>query len=202
MKKHILLVQAFLFVFLTSSSQQADKDFIDSLKKRIIMVSGAEKVNCLNLIARAASTADHINRKQRPDSVFYYASEAFKEAKKIDYKKGMALALTNQAFAEWLSGMNLRAGKQDDAETLQKVEDYLSKAIPLAEEIKDHNILGYAYENWSDLEFIKNKNAEIRAKYVKMAIDHFRLAGNHHKEGENSLFQAERYISDGYYDQD
>lgn len=186
-------------------SQATDSLKIDSLEKQLLYLKDSAKIDCLNLLARKLSIVGGpawTSWSKKADSVYHYASIAFKEANRIDYKAGIAAALTNLANSEWLKGIDLRIQKKDDAGTLKGMENYLSQAIPLAEKLQDDEILGYAYEGWSDMVNIKNKsgNPDAQAEYFKKAIDHFHKAGNDHKEGEDCLYQAERYMERGYYE--
>lgn len=202
MRKYLYLWPLITILNLSALSQTTQRAKIDSLRNQTLILKGNDKSDCLNLLAQTFSTGSSMNWKQKSDSVFYYATKAYEGAKQLNYKKGMASALTNQALSEWLKGIYLRTKKRDDGNTLTAMEKYLSQAIPLAQQIEDDNILGYAYELWSDMESkSKSPDPEIQAKYFKKAIDHFHKAGNDHKEGEDCLYQAERYMARGYYEE-
>lgn len=203
MKKYFLFLLLLFTQCIPVISQSTDSLKIDSLENQLLYLKDSAKVDCLNLLARKLSTAGWMKWSEKVDSVYYYALIAYKEADKIDYKRGIGAALINMADSKWLNGIYLRINKKDDAETLKGMETYLSQAIPLATQLQDHETLGYAYESWSDMVYAKSKSAdpETQAEYFKKAIDHFHIAGNNHKEGEDCLYHAERYMQRGYYDE-
>jgi len=205
MKKYFLSFAFLIVLQLSTLAQLTQTEKLDSLRRQALILKGQEKIDCLNLLALTISTASGpkwMKWDEKADSVYHYASIAYQEASKIGYDRGTASALTNLADYEWLKGIYLRINKKDDAATLKEMENYLSQAIPLAEKLQDHEILGYAYELWSDMVYSKSKSGDpdARAEYFKKAIDHFHRAGNDHKEGEDCLYQAERYMERGYYE--
>jgi len=187
-------------------SQATDSLKIDSLKKHLSHLKDSAKIDCLNLIARRFSTNGGqawTSWSQVADSVDHYASIAYDEANKIGYKRGIAAALTNKASSAWSRGLDLRKNNKDDAEIVKKMEEYLSQAIPMAGQLNDYEILGYAYEQMSGQVYIKSKRKDHNSEaiFFKKAIDCFHIAGDEHKEGENCLYLAERYVRRGYYEE-
>src|SRR6266542_4445222 len=104
MKRYFLFsIVASLFSF-WSFSQTRDLPTLESIEKQAPNLKDTALVNCLNLIAYnftiigfGPGSPDFM---RRADSVFHYASLAFEEAKKINYKKGMVDALNQQASSE------------------------------------------------------------------------------------------------------
>jgi tetratricopeptide (TPR) repeat protein len=82
------------------------------------------------------------------------------------------------------------------------MKKYLAQAIPLAIEVQDDETLGYAYELWGDVLYMKSQyqDDDSRALYCKKSIEHFRKAGNEHREGEICTWLGERYTARGYYE--
>ncbi len=97
---------------MSAFSQQTEKQLIDSLKKRSLILQGADKVDCLNSLSEKISRSNITNWKQKADSVYKFAAIALEEAKKIDYKKGIAYSLTLLANSEYLRGIDLRINKK------------------------------------------------------------------------------------------
>ena len=160
MKKYILISAIILTSCLPAFAQPTESQFIDSLKKQSLALKGAEKVDCLNLLAREISSASNSNWKQKADSVYKFASMAYEESKKHDYRKGLASSLTNLALSEYLIGLDLRINKQNDDESNHGMEKYLSQSIPIAEQAVDHETLGNAYELWGDMLYQKSKSSD------------------------------------------
>jgi tetratricopeptide (TPR) repeat protein len=206
MKKSFLIVMLLAIISAQAFSQATDSLKIDSLKKQLLHLKDSAKIDCLNLLARRFSTNGGqawTSWSQVADSVDHYASIAYDDANKIGYKRGVAAALTNRATSEWSRGIDLRKNNQDDGETVKRMEEYLSEAIPMADQLKDYEILGYAYEQMCGLVYIKSKRKDhnSEATFFKKAIDCFHIVGNEHKEGENCLYLAERYVRRGYYEE-
>ena len=104
MKKYFS-VAVILASFLQALSQPSTSHVIDSLKNRSLTLNGVERVDCLDLLAltifrsRMSFSEDPLNKdKDRADSVYKYASRAFEEAKKIDYRKGTEEILDEHHF--------------------------------------------------------------------------------------------------------
>jgi tetratricopeptide (TPR) repeat protein len=202
MKKYIFIYAIILTSCLPVFAQPTESQFIDSLKKQSIALKGAEKVDCLNLLARTISIAGNTNWKQKADSVYKFASIAYEESKKQDYRKGLAFSLTNLALSEYLKGLDLRINKKNDDEATLGMEKYLSQSIPIAEQAGDHETLGNAYELWGDMLYQKSKSADndSQAKYSKKSMEQFALAGNIKREGEVCTWLSESYYNRGYYE--
>ena len=203
MKKYILISAIILTSCLPAFAQPTESQFIDSLKKQSLALKGAEKVDCLNLLAREISSASNSNWKQKADSVYKFASMAYEESKKHDYRKGLASSLTNLALSEYLIGLDLRINKQNDDESNHGMEKYLSQSIPIAEQAVDHETLGNAYELWGDMLYQKSKSSDndSQSKYRKKSMEQFALAGNIKREGEVCTWLSESYYNRGYYEE-
>ena len=202
MKKYILITAIILTSCLHVFSQQTEGQLIDSLKKQSLILHGVDKVDCLNSLAQT-SPSTNTSLKQKADWIYKFATIALEEAKKIDYKKGIAYSLTLLANQEWLLGVILRINKEDDGEANKSMEKYLSEAIPIAEKAGDNETLGYAYDLWGWMLYVKSKSADNdgKAVYEKKSIEHFALAGNKKKEGEVCTWLSENYNQRGFYEE-
>jgi len=145
-------VAIILASFLPVHSQPSTSHVIDSLKNRSLTLNGVERVDCLDLLAltifrsRMSLSEDSLNKdKDRANSVYKYASRAFEEAKRIDYRKGTAFSLTLLAIPDYLRGIDLRYKKKDESEANQAVEKYLTQAISIADKAGDNETLGFVY---------------------------------------------------------
>ena len=161
-----------LLEFQKICAQKTENSFIDSLKKEISFLSDSNKVNALNLLAQTLSTADNLTWQEKADSVFYYSTIAYNDAKKTAYKRGVAQSLANLGHSEFLRGIPLRIKKENDSVSVHKAEKYLLEALAIAREINDDEVLSYAYYDLSDILFFKSKrqNLTVRGEYLKKAI--------------------------------
>ena len=206
MRKYLFLFTASVLSNAYVFSQISERRQIDSLRYLTSLFKGKEKVDCLNQMAQIISRSslpDYINWKQKSDSVYRYSTIAFEESKKINYKKGIAYSLTLLANAEYLRGIELRINKKNDDDATAGIEKFLSQAIPVAKDINDNETLGYAYELWGHLLYLKSKFSDNESKdiYYKKAIEHFAIAGNKKKEGELCLWLGESYKNRGFYEE-
>jgi len=197
MKKYLLAAAIILFSF-QSFSQTSDLPTLESLKKQVPNLKDTALVNCLNLISYNFSitgfgptSADFIRRS---DSIFRYASLAFEEAKKINYKKGIVDALNQLVSSQNIKGFGLRLGQQNDSAAKVTQQKYLSEAIALAENINYDDGLGIAYMGWPQ----QSRNDTI--DYMKKSLPYFQKAGDEKKEGEACTWIAEGYFYKGYYE--
>ncbi|TAL41023.1 MAG: hypothetical protein EPN92_13600, partial [Chitinophagaceae bacterium] len=209
MKKYFLV----LFLVITSKpvilAQTPERMQVDSLEKQLAQLKDSSRIDCINLIAQTISSAisgnftDTALWVQKADSIYHYASVAYNEAMKISYKKGIAQSLANMGSSEFTRGVGFRINKKDDSFSVYAAEKYLLKAITLAEEINNDEILGRAHYDLADILFFKSKrqNLTIRSEYLKKAIYHLHKAGIEGLEGEACTWLCEDYTYRGYYEE-
>src|SRR5688572_27473399 len=99
--KRLKHIPIFLILSLVCVLCFAQKEKIDSLKKILPALKDSAKIDCLNALSNA-----HIY--YAADNAEIFAYKALEEAEKINYKKGMAAAWLNLAWAGALSGHDLR----------------------------------------------------------------------------------------------
>ncbi len=104
--------------------------------------------------------------KAKSDSGYYYKSLAYKEATRLGYKSGIAMAL-----------IDLRA--ETDSIRIENVR----KAIRIGEEMNDNEVLGWAYYNLIPEPSIK-KDKESNLELMKKSIYYFQKAGDVLREAE------------------
>jgi len=209
MRKNILFLLLASLFSLKLLSQDFERQKIDSFRKLVTSLRGVSRIDCLNALAQSMSNVANYEWKNhelwnlKADSIFNYATLAYEEANKIDYMKGIAMALTNQARSEYMRGVFFRlVKKSDDISALNGIDKYLSKAIPIAEQINDHETLGYAFSLLAVNQIAKTKftNSLAGVESSKKAIEHLQKSGNSQKEGEECNGLAEIYISAGEYE--
>ena len=198
MKKYILFSIVAILFSSRAFSQTSDLPTLESLKKQLPDLKDTALVNCLNLIAYnfynmgfGPGSADFIRRS---DSISHYANLAFEEAKKINYRKGMADALNQQASGENIKGFGLRLAQKNDSATTVASRNYLLSAIAIAKEINDDDAVGEAYYRWP------SETGEDTTDYMKKSRPYFEKAGDEKMEGVVCTWIAEGYLASGYYE--
>lgn len=198
MKKYFLFSIVVILFLSRAFSQTNDLPTLESLKKQVSNLKDTALVNCLNLISYNFSiigfgpgSADFIRRS---DSIFHYANVAFKVAKKINYKKGMADALTQLASSENIKGFGLRLAKKNDSATTVASKNYLLSAIAIAKENNAAAALGEAYYRWP------SETGDDNVDYMKKSLPYFKKAGNERMEGEICTWIGENYFYKGFYE--
>jgi len=183
MKKTILV--ACLVIFSSRSFSQSysegrvrDSIVVDSLHKRLPNLKDSAKVDCLNMLSeRSTNFNGSYNSdefRHSGDSVYKYASMAYNEATRLDYKYGRAVALLNLVHS-----YAVRSNFRDSA-FLQSIKDSLSykytrQALSIAKEVQNAELLGRVYFALADGDAIEN---------YKKAIGYYHKAGNDKMELE------------------
>ncbi|MFI5185597.1 MAG: histidine kinase [Chitinophagales bacterium] len=148
---------------------------IDSLNKLLPSLHAEARVNCLNELTKSYSnsyTLPYFNsntmskRYGRTDSAEIYANEAYLEARALNYKFGIANAVSN------LAGIN--AARYN----FVIAQNYAEKAISLFKETNDEALLNRAYVTlagilWNEGEITReqNNNLELALQYYKKVKD-------------------------------
>lgn len=186
MKKYIVCVALLSGCFFESFSQYSEGRRIDSirldnLKKNLPIIKDSARVDIMNLIATEVQYFAAIGGfKYKDDTTHYYALKAYQEANKIRYKGGSAMAL-----------LNLATKNASDREI------NIRKAISIAEEINNYEVLGsanYLLSMAAETDF--NKHLD----YSKKAIYYFQKAGNILRETEVTDWLCEEYFYKGEYE--
>ncbi len=170
---------------------------LGTLKKQVAELSDTARVNCLNMIAYTISITGAPGPSgflMRADSEYSYASWAYNEAKKINYKKGLIDALLGEASSKRLRAFGLRWEGKTDSPTVIAQKEYLSEASALAEELSDDDELGKVFLAMDGL------NKDNSSDFLKKSADYFHKAGDEQKEGEVCTWIAEGYLYKGFYE--
>jgi len=189
MRKSFLTITLILAGALRAFPQESDEHRIDrvrieSLKKRLSLLTDTSKVDCLNQIADAYV---YIFPTQI-DSVYQYAIKASEAATAIGYKKGMSYALLN--LTRWeLYRQHLTAAQK-----------HLGEAKAIGEAITDYDILGWVYYRLGDID-LRNNNFNGMIENYKKAIANFRKADNEEGEIEMSNTLAFSLLMAGKYEE-
>ncbi len=167
MKKLLIILLLCSFHALAQTKKtNVDSIRIENLKKQLLTVKGKVRVDVLNDL-----TKEYIYQKWYPtngykDSTIKYAKWANEEAAKINYNHGLALSL-----------LRLQV---DSAEKEKNVQ----KAIQIAKETNDHEVLGWAY-------YFDFKNS----------VEEFRKGGLEQDEAEVSTWHTTILIYMGKYEE-
>ncbi len=180
MKKYFLITTVLFTVSFAGLSQSAsgnepDRLRIDSLRKVLPLLKDTAKVDCLNQLAILYNYSNAYTDESKMDSIYYYATEANKEATKIGYKKGIAFSLVNLSRTQLFASKNVPAA-----------EKLLKEAISIGESINNPDVLGWAYYVSGD---------------DKKAIGFFQIAGDEDGEAEASNWLCVDLLSAGKYEE-
>ena len=209
MRKYLLFFFLLIATSLIVLAQTAERREIDSLERQLTQLKDSSRIDCSNLIAQTIVNAISGNFTdiglwiQKADSIYHYASIAYNEAMKIGYKKGIAQSLANMGNSEFTRGVGYRINKKDDSVSVYAAEKYLTRAITLAKQINNDEILGRAYYYLADILAFKSKRQDlnIRNEYLKKAIYHFHKAGMEGLEGEACTWLCEDLSQRGFYEE-
>ncbi len=196
MKKYILTT-LWLFCLSIQSYCQVTNAFktdsirLESLKKTLPSVKGSNRIDLLNSIAGQTLFNAAGSPRKRIDTVLFYSGIAYKEAEKLGYKKGMAIALLSIAGVE--AGMN-----QPVKDVAAKEKD-MRRALGMAQELNDNHILGMAYAALAYMASVR-EDFTLHADYYKKAIDYFLKAGDTLHAAEISNWFTGDYGERGEYE--
>jgi len=155
-----------------------DSIVLDSLHRRLVNLKDSARVDCLNKISERSDyfygSYNSDEFKKSGDSIYKYASMAYNEASRLNYKYGKATALLNLVHS-YAVRSNFR-----DSSFLQAIKDsifykYRRQALALAKEAENDELLGRAYYETPDGDQIEN---------YKKSIGYYRKAGNEKMELE------------------
>jgi tetratricopeptide (TPR) repeat protein len=183
--KRYFLIAAFVFLYYLSSLAQMSEGFIldslriDNITKTLPSLKGADRVDSMLLLCVYYDYAyPRVGIfSYGYDSLSSYARRAYNEAKKIDYKRGIALAL-----------LNIRSDSVREAN--------IREAIRIGEEINDATVLANAYYN---LGFITTDFAHHIENYEK-AIYYFQKVGDALRQAEVYHWMFQEYLNRGEYE--
>ncbi len=185
MLKYFAIIFFAQIVFCTATAQQQ----IDSLKKILILLHDSARTDCLLKISfkygHVGNDSDHLFWQLNADSAIAYASEALKEAKELNYSKGMANAFEN-------------LGEMAATESYEVGENYFRQAILLYSQINDFKNL-----SWSNLWLgyylmYEAKFDEARIVYLK-ALSYYQQTDNKARQARTYGLLGNSYILQGYY---
>ena len=184
---------------ITKEAIREDSLYIDSMMKLLPVTKDTARINFLNKLSNAILKTRY-SQKYRTDWVYPYIETAYKEAKLLDYKIGIAIALMNyDNMYTHLYIHNTRA-KIDNALVVKKREAAVNELLNIAIIINDPEILGRAYDELAGLYFRNKKNDE-GLKATLNAINWYKKApANESRECENNLYLSYTYLDLGEFE--
>jgi tetratricopeptide (TPR) repeat protein len=197
MKKYLLiaaLISGFCLQAFCQSNDafKIDSTRLDSLKKMLSLVKDNVRADLLNSIAIKTIYNAAGSPRNRIDTCLFYSSLAYKEAEKLGYKAGLAIAILSLAGTE--SGMN-----QPVTDEAAK-EKNIRKALEIAEELNNNEIMGMAYSSLAYLPSIRT-DFDKHVDYWKKAINCFLKAGDTLHAAEITNWLVDDYEGRGEYEQ-
>jgi len=161
---------------------------IDSLKKVVPGLNGKAKVDCLNTIVDQYQIMDEDNQMQI-DSAGPYARQAYNNAIKIGYKRGLGYAYLKLSYINILWGqIHIDDAKYsvNFTDSLNSIEQQLNKGIKISTEINDLTMMGSAYALLGWVERLKgNKGQQIT--HLKKAISYIERQAIQPKNDYNEM---------------
>lgn len=157
------------FIYTSSYAQHPDIKRIKKLNEELPYLKGNNRVDCLNSLSEEYWWSPRPNA----DSIYSYASLAYKESIQNGYSAGLAR-----------STLNLGVSK-NYKRNYYEAESYLRRGIVLSENNHDDKLKawGYLYLGW--VLFLKNEYANAEDSYLK-ATRFFEKKGE--DEGRSKLF--------------
>ncbi|HSU27857.1 MAG TPA: sensor histidine kinase [Chitinophagaceae bacterium] len=133
---------------------------------------GNARVDCLNSIAQGVYWIFDEDTPYLLDTACSYTTQAFNEAKKLGYKRGLGYAYANMESCEACKTDTNRAENKKPGSHFAKAEKYASQAIQIGEELNDNILIGEAYNTLQWLERWRGDLEKYKI-YVQKAISFY-----------------------------
>jgi len=193
MRKYSILTIVLISFYLQSVSQKtyltiAVEKKVDSLRRILPSLKGSEKVDCLNSLSEGLFWIWEDDTTQLHDGCTY-AHQAFDEAKKIGYKRGLGHAYSNMAACETgRTNIINTASIRKDPTKYRIPEQSAKEAIKIGDQLNDNFLIASAYETLAWIESGKG-NAEQNIMNLKACISYYEKA----KPQTKGTYQGFRY---------
>jgi hypothetical protein len=160
-KRTPFLLRSICIIFLgltlisrTSFAQHPNRKAIDTLLTELPHTVGSLRIDCLNSLSEQYWWSPRPN----PDSIFFYANQAFLLSKNTSNGYGLAMAKLNLGISEYCRRNYPQAEKD------------ILESIGIS--YKNHNakILGYGYLYLGSIHYLKNENTKAERDYDKVTI--------------------------------
>ena len=159
--------------------------------KNVNLLKDSAKVDMLNSIAMR--TGYILSHETRVAIEYKYANEALREATRLNYKAGIAMALLTLSVTSFYASMNM------PGDTAVK-QGYFLKAFEIAQEINNYELLGWCYYNMLGMPSYTKNNHETVIAFHKKSIDYFLKAKDTLHAAELTNWLCNAYESAGDYE--
>jgi sensor histidine kinase YesM len=177
----ILLCEIGLFSNI-SFAQHPDRKAIIALLNELPHKEGIQKIDCLNSLSEEYWWAPRPN----PDSIFFYANQAFQLSKNTSNGYGLAMAKLNLGISEYYRRNYPQAEKD------------ILESIGMSEKNYSAKVLGYGYLYLGSIHYLKNENTNAERDYDKVTF-YFNETGDEEGKGKLCAFQSILYTAMGNY---
>ena len=204
MKRLVLFVIVFVFEVSPSFSQgnldsrRKDSLQIVSMIKRIPYPKDTARVNYLNELTNKIFRSSFLH-KDKAGWARPYVESSYSEAKKLNYKRGIGIALMGLWKIEVSNYVNNLRNKSDNTTSLNNLKKLVDELMIVAGEINDPQILGEAYDCEAGY-FGRIQDSGGRIESLKKAIEWYRKAGNESRECEDLLYVSYDYLELGEFE--
>ncbi len=152
---------------------------MDSVKKILPTQKGKDKVNCYNLLSESYYWIWDENDKHI-DTACMYSNKAYEEAKKINYKTGIAYAKANIAHCT-LAAVDKNRDNNDKEPAYIQAYKAEQDALNLADQLKDDYLSGLIYFHlawyekwWGTQDKFKSNTQKAIQHFEKISGDEFK----------------------------
>jgi histidine kinase len=149
----------------------------DSLKTVLPGLKSADRVDCLNTLSSIyVSDLLGTNYQKEIDTATMYAMQAFSEAKKTRYKRGLGYAYLRLGQALLVNAdIHYNVILRYTKSCIDSIEQNVAQAIKIGEEINDNVMLGNSYWLLSAIQDWKKTKDDQQQylAYLRMALSYF-----------------------------
>ena len=177
----ILLIELALIPQL-SFAQHPDRKAIIALLNELPHKEGNQKIDCLNSLSEEYWWAP----RPDPDSILFYANQAFLLSKNTPNRHGLAMAKLNLGISEYYRRNYIQAEKD------------ILDCIDISEKNNNAKILGYSWLYLGSIHYLQNDNARAEKDYDKVT-SYFNETGDEEGKGKLCAFQCVLYTAMGNY---
>lgn len=189
MKKYIISFCLLCCLSLFVNAQTNDAvawEKVDSTKKELKTAKGKKLVDCYNLLAQCYFWIWDDNDKHF-DTAYMYQDKAYNEAKKINYKRGIAYSKANLTSYPLIK-MDKDTSNNDREVPFIQTYQKAKEALQLAAELKDDYLSGLIYYHLAWREKWWGSREKFKA-HTQKAIYHIaKVSGNEFKEDKPLLW--------------
>jgi len=173
MRKYFVIAILLSLYYLPSASQdpiqKKVQHEIDSLKNILPSLRDSARIDCLNTLAYVFDDLPY-NYFITADSVYPYASQAYSEANKIGYTRGLGYANLRMAYYYYMIADNYSVlHNKYNPDHFDSMDKHIKQAILIGEKLNDKIMVGVGYDLKANLEDIKDNDKQM-VTYLNQAV--------------------------------